>query len=181
MKNFETQQQSTLRVFYALWPGDDVRHKLAVLAREVGKQSGGRMVNPEKLHLTLAFIGTVRSVELDCLVKLAAELPQQSFLLTFDRLGYWPNNGIVWLGCRQSSQQLEQLVEGLNQALGRRGYRGAGRKFSPHITLARRANRRPRLKAEPIEWPITGFSLIKSDLSPNGSAYSMVAQWLAEQ
>lgn len=165
------------RLFFALWPSEVVRAALAALAAEAGRQGGGKAVRPENLHLTLAFIGSVRRTERDFLIKLAGELPRQRFALSLDRIGYWRNSGIVWLGCREMPPPLQHLGEQLMLALARNGYGNQRRKFSPHLTLVRRAIRRPRIQFDPVQWPVSGFCLVKSELSSSGSTYTIAAHW----
>ena len=46
-----------LRLFYALWPDEPLRERLAEAARDAVRQSGGRPVPAGNYHLTLAFLG----------------------------------------------------------------------------------------------------------------------------
>lgn len=166
-----------VRVFFALWPDEKVHQALAGLAMEIGPLAQGKAVRTDNLHITLAFIGEVAQLEVERLAELAAAVPCEEFAMSLDRIGYWRHRGIVWLGCRQVPEPLDRLVEQLKRALGRRGYSVDRRKFSPHITLARRAARRPRIKFAPISWPVQRFCLMKSVLSPQGSRYTVMGEW----
>lgn len=166
-----------VRVFFALWPDDKVHQALAGLSMEIGPLAQGKAVRTDNLHITLAFIGEVAHSEVERLAELAAALPGEGFSMCLDRIGYWRHSGIVWLGCRQVPEPLDRLVEGLKRGLGRRGYSIDRRRFSPHITLARRAARRPRIKFAPIVWPVQRFCLMKSVLSPQGAQYTVIGEW----
>ena len=50
------REEENQRLFFALWPDEDARERLATVARD---DSTGRWVSRDNLHVTLAFLGAV--------------------------------------------------------------------------------------------------------------------------
>ena len=90
------------RVFFAVWPDDEAVSHLSALAHDLAARGGGRVMRPASLHLTLAFVGSVTPARLVRLEQIAAAVHADAFDLSLDRLGFWPQRGILWAGCRQS-------------------------------------------------------------------------------
>lgn len=173
------------RVFFALWPDAEAASHLAALGQELAGKRGCRLIPPDSLHLTLAFIGPASPDQIRQLESIAEKVSAEAFDLNLDRLGFWPQRGILWAGCRQSPAPLGNLLESLTRELQAAGFAigdhsGFGR--VPHVTLARRARcgELPRLGMA-IGWHVNGFALIESHLHSSGSRYETLASFpLAE-
>lgn len=167
-----------MRLFFAIWPPAHQRDELARLARRLAHISRGRATEAANLHLTLAFLGEVDEALLPQLsalgVQLAA-LPAAPMALT--RTGSW-SNGIVWAAPEQTPAELLELVGQLNIGLAALGLPVEKRRYTPHLTLARRAH---RLLAghsiEPVPWPLDHLSLVASQLDGAGSRYTILGRW----
>ena len=167
------------RVFFALWPDEEASGHLAALACDLG--GGGRVMRPASLHMTLAFVGSVAPSQIADLEQIAAGVGATAFDLSLDRLGFWPQRGIVWVGCCQAPAALLRLGEELASALGGAGFavdHRSGSAMLPHITLARRVRCKslPRL-GTPIAWRVSEFSLVESQLHPSGASYETLASF----
>ncbi|MBS1188993.1 MAG: 2-5 ligase [Rhodocyclaceae bacterium] len=170
------------RVFFALWPDDRVRKALHQAAVDCARRFGGRAMQPETLHLTLAFIGDVPLEDLPRLQEAAAGVDGSAFRLGFDRLGFWGHNHILWAGSRQADPALSAVAHGLAGRLEAAGYPSGiktGRPFAPHVTLVRNVvNKHPELPELPsVDWACQEFVLVRSRLSGQGAAYETVARW----
>lgn len=167
------------RVFFALWPDAAAIGQLSALARSLGGSAGGRLIRPHALHLTLAFVGSVTPARLAELERIAAGVRAAAFEVVLDRIGFWPQRGILWVGCNQVPAPLRNLAATLATALRDAGFAGDGHSGAglvPHVTLARRVrcNSLPRL-ATPIRWPAGEFALVESHLHPAAASYRMLA------
>lgn len=170
------------RVFFALWPDDRVRAGLHRAALDGARRFGGRAMQSDTLHLTLAFIGNVPVDDLAKLEDAAAGVQAPAFRLTLDRLGFWEHNRILWAGSRGADTGLTQLASSLAGRLQAAGYGTgikAGRPFAPHVTLVRNVpDKRPELPEIPaLEWDCDHFVLVRSRLSSRGSAYETIGRW----
>jgi len=169
------------RVFFALWPEDEATAHLSALANELTARGGGRVMRPASLHLTLAFVGAVTPSQIPRLEEIAGAVRAEPFELSLDRLGFWPQRGILWAGCRQPPAPLRRLAVSLAADLRAAGFaidHRSGADLVPHVTLARRARcpSLPRL-GTPITWRIDDFALVESHLHPSAASYETLARF----
>lgn len=167
----------THRVFFALWPDAGAAARLASLGQALTAH-GGRAMRPATLHLTLAFVGAVSTEQLAALRYLAATVRGDSFALRLDRLGCWPQRGVLWAGCHEPPSALRRLSADLMRVLVGAGFAVArhGEKPVPHVTLARRVRSRdlPPLET-PVAWQVEEFVLVESHLHPSEASYRRLA------
>ena len=166
------------RLFFALWPGEAVRARIADAAARALPADGGRRVSRENLHLTLRFLGSVGGGTRTCIVAEAAQIRGSPFSLTIDRAGRWTRSGIAWLGVAGCPPTLEALARSLEAAAVRCGLEPERRAFSPHVTVARRVARPiRRVEIDPIEWPVDSFALVTSEPRAHGRHYRCLESW----
>ena len=167
-----------LRLFFALWPDDSTRARLADWTQAIHRASGGRAMRSENVHLTLAFLGSTDAALLPPIVAAASRAAPRRFTLRIDEPGYWRHNQIAWAGVREVPPELAALVGDLRAALLGGNVPFDVKPFVAHITLVRKARpgfKLPRL--EPIEWPVRDFVLVRSVTGPVGSAYEVAQRW----
>lgn len=167
----------THRVFFALWPDAEAVGHLAALGSALASP-GSRPIRPAALHLTLAFVGAVSAEDLARLREVAAGVRTDGFDMRLDRLGFWPQHGVLWAGCEESPSGLRRLSQALMAALVDAGFAVArrGKAPVPHVTLARRSRCHglPRLES-PVSWPVREFALVESHLHPSAASYRTLA------
>lgn len=176
---------STHRLFFALWPDDELAAALADIAGAAARRCGGRPTRRDTVHLTLAFLGDVAATDIETLVTTARRVRAAPFQLSIDRLGYWRHNRLLWAGCAPSAA-LDGLALALHRSLAEAGHPAAdgGRAFKPHLTLIRKlpsAIMPPVLAdfapaALPL-WRCTRFLLVASRLSAAGPHYATIAEF----
>jgi 2'-5' RNA ligase len=174
----QNNSTQTKRLFFALWPGSDTREAMYQVACTLKKQTDGRLVNLENLHLTLAFLGSVTQQQQDCMQKVASQIHIPRFTMTLSELGYWPRPKVAWIGARDIPAGLMQLATSLNANLETCGYQPEKRPFQAHITLLRKAKRHPQDTQTPeINWSVDRFVLVESITHAQGVKYQIVAEW----
>ncbi|MEP7206549.1 MAG: RNA 2',3'-cyclic phosphodiesterase [Casimicrobiaceae bacterium] len=170
-----------VRLFYAIWPDPPALHALHALARHMAAEGGGRATAPDNLHLTLAFVGTVRVAEVERLVAIGETIARATgaFPLTLDRLGSFRAPGVVWLGARLTPAPLQAMAIALGAALAAAGYAVDARMFKAHVTLARRCDAAPSgtHAQTPITWIADALTLTASTLAPGGPRYRELARF----
>lgn len=166
------------RLFFALWPDPEVRVRLQRLTRGLQPQRG-RPVAADKLHVTLAFLGSVDGAIRECLEHAADGVRRAPFSLHLDRLGHWSRPQVLWLGCSETPPELLGLVADLAAAMRSCDREPETRPYHAHLTLARKV-RRVRLPeaVEPVDWPVERFVLVQSDTLPEGAVYQVLRSWL---
>ncbi len=144
---------------------------------------GARWQSREQLHLTLRFIGEVDGRTVADIDDALRAVREPAFELEPFGVGVFtpkePRQ--LWVGMR-SNPALLHLHRKVDTAMTRLGLRADGRKFSPHITVARlKSPPRDRLvqflqnhallSAQPFA--VDRFSLFRSTLTANGSLYTV--------
>ena len=170
------------RVFLALWPDPDAAMALHRVAQAAAGAFGGRAMRRDTLHLTLAFIGDVDTPTLARVRAAAGQVRGAVGPLCLDTLGFWRHNRIMWAGCRQPVFGLRVLADDLAAALADQGIKtdgGAGRPFTPHLTLVRNVvEASPELPdLAPVAWSAREFVLVRSRLSSGGASYETIGRW----
>jgi 2'-5' RNA ligase len=169
-----------VRLFFALWPDEEVRAQLARWSRELHAVCGGRPTHTENLHATLAFLGSVEDARVAEVERAAAEVSPCAASLVLDRPGYWKHNRIVWAGASAVPPELGALAAELRDALIRSQIGIDPKGFASHVTLLRDAREPEAMPAlEPIRWKIDGFALMRSVTLPRGSRYEVLKSWRA--
>jgi 2'-5' RNA ligase len=170
----------TLRLFFALWPGEAVRASLAQFVKTLKQTTTARWVEPENLHITLAFLGEVNDEQLPLVDRIGDGMDGQSFELKLDRIDFWPTREIVWLSPSSTPAALDNLANGLTAELKRAGFVMENRPYRAHLTIARKAHPGRILSgvlADPIRWNVGSFCLVESHLSRMGPQYRVRKSW----
>jgi 2'-5' RNA ligase len=163
------------RLFFALWPDEMVRARLA--AQVVPFE--GRHVAADNLHLTLAFLGDTDADRRACCERVAGTVPFTPFELVLTDVQWQRRRGIVWMAAHEIPAGLRELVSALNEALAGCGFAPESRPFRAHVTLARKVRRGRPVKSDPIRWWIDRFWLVSSQLQAGGSRYTLERCWPA--
>lgn len=127
------------RLFIAVDLPDDIRENLGSMSFGI---PGAKWVSPEQLHLTVRFIGEVDGVLFHDIRNILAEVRLAPFSLQLKGVGFFPPRGaprVLWIGL-EKSEPLQLLRKKIDSRLLSVRIEPEGRKFSPHITLARLKN-----------------------------------------
>lgn len=154
-----------MRLFLALWPDDAVRRQLASAQQAWQWAARAAQVPPDRLHLTLHFLG---EVEEGAAAALAASLPpvRSPFTLRLAQAALW-SQGIAVLEPDSVPAGLAALHAELGVLLRSQGLRVEARPIRPHVTLARHAQgARPPDESPAVEWPVGGYALVRSIAGP---------------
>lgn len=161
-----------MRLFYALWPDDQVRTELARWSERCRLASGGRPTRTPNLHATLAFLGGVDPARLPALLRIGCRLRSAAFDLCLDHIAYWPRNRIVHAGASQPPQALGTLARLLGMRLSEVGHRVDQRPYVPHVTLLRDAYSPLHvMDVEPLLWRVNHMLLVESVRAGSGQVY----------
>ncbi len=165
------------RLFFALWPDDDVRGRLAQL-QTLLPQAQGNWVHPQDLHVTLQFLGAVPANRQRCVHQAASAVQAQSFQLEITHLDFWSKPRIAWAGPEQTPPELEQLVKALGANLEGCGFPREKRAYRPHVTLLRKTTPAAAMELEaPVFWRVNHFVLVESRLGGEPPWYKVLDAW----
>lgn len=166
------------RLFFALWPGDEVRDALARTVEAVPAfRDAGRRVAVPKYHLTLHYLGGWPRFPEDVAASArdaAGALAARCFHLVVDHAGAFRGARVGWLAPSGNSG-LDALWSELRRALEDAGVPcRAHERFSPHVTVLREV--RGRVAETPVDavsWPVEDFVLVHS----HDGRYDVIDRW----
>jgi len=175
-----------VRVFIALRPDRELLNgilKKMELLKE--KYPDFRWVSKENLHVTLAFLGETDSGFLPAIEETVKPLAHSGAILASgDRLFTLPRGraaNVAALGFGKGGDLIADLAEKLMKNLADHGIlsNGSEKKFTPHITLARRGRTDLYIEKDDLLMDITGnmesVVIFESRLFSSGAVYSELA------
>jgi len=174
----EAEKPVVRRLFFALWPDEALRTEIGRATRTAVRRAGGKPVESANYHVTLKFLGTVDAAGEAALAAAVGALQQTPFEFALDRLGYWPQPRILWLGAGERPAPLVALAQALENAAAAIGIEREWRPYRPHVSLARKVAKPGSLGSiEPIVWQAESFALVASDTEPGGAHYRVLHRW----
>jgi len=172
-----------LRLFVAIEIDETVR-SLAQSAAELLAAQGvvGRFESPEKLHVTVAFLGSTDDPNLPAVTQALhdASAGCSSFKLDFERVGAFPSERrprVVWIGPAQESVAFASCAGRVREAFERLGF-VFEHKASAHITICRPKlvpSRLPVLSTR-ATLDVTGLTLFRSIPAGPTTRYEALAR-----
>jgi 2'-5' RNA ligase len=173
-----------MRLFIAVDLPEVVKDRLAELC--AGLQ-GAKWVTRDQMHLTLRFLGEVATVQAEEAAEALAEIRAPAFELSLVGIGYFGTGRRIralWAGI-EPSPPLMVLQGKVEHAVRTAGLPLEGRKFLPHVTLARFKGRSPKLEEhlglhEPFRagpFPVENFVLYSSHLGSEAAIHSVKARY----
>jgi 2'-5' RNA ligase len=173
-----------LRLFVGIEFPPELKLRLSLLEAGI---PGARWVDPGNFHLTLRFIGEVGEDIAADIDEALCRIRARRFTLQLAGTGVFGGNRphALWVGVERDSELLA-LRDKIEQSLIRIGLEPEGRKFAPHVTLARLRDpeiaglrdflaANAQFRAAPL--PVEQFSLIASYPTKSGSIYEDQADY----
>jgi 2'-5' RNA ligase len=173
-----------LRLFVGIEFPPELKLRLSLLEAGI---PGARWVDPGNFHLTLRFIGEVGEDIAADIDEALCRIRARRFTLQLAGTGVFGGNRphALWVGVERDSDLLA-LRDKIEQSLIRIGLEPEGRKFAPHVTLARLRDpeiaglrdflaANAQFRAAPL--PVEQFSLIASYPTKSGSIYEDQADY----
>jgi 2'-5' RNA ligase len=172
------------RIFTGLEIPGDIGQSLATLR---GGLPGARWIEPENYHVTLRFIGDVDDVIAHEVASMLGKVRRPPFELHVADLqafgGRKPRALVAMLGPAQALMELQAEHERLMQRVG---LAPEGRKYTPHVTLARLRESSSRQVADYLSlrapfrsraFAVSRFVLFSSRASVGGGPYVIEAAY----
>jgi 2'-5' RNA ligase len=165
------------RLFFALQPPATVLASLlaAVAQVQAERGPGGRPVPPDKLHLTLAFLGDCDDDASRRALEAGAMVEAPAFIFTLDQATSFAARQPPWV-FTAAAGPFAGLRSSLLRNLHAQGLHAddEGRDFVPHVTWRRNARQRLAPTAiAPVPWPARDFVLYDS----REGLYDVLARW----
>lgn len=167
-----------MRLFVAICLSDGMKDALLDAQNALYDRGvRGRFTPEENMHLTLAFIGDYP--EAGPVLEALSGLAFSPFELTLEGLGCF---GDLWWAGLKDSAALEALARKVRRTFAEQGIPFDRKRFSPHVTLLRRASGKlPGTALRPASMRVEAFSLMRSDRGKNGMIYTELGAVEAER
>ncbi len=185
-----------MRVFIAIDIDEQIRKGLGRLQNELQskvdiKRGDVKWVNPDRMHLTLKFLGEINDRQVVDVCDITKEVASrhESFELDVETVGYFGGRSarVLWVGVGQNCENLLQLQSDLEQQLSLAGWPKETRKFSGHLTLCRVRNSKAGVKLAQVTEgykdfklgtiPADSVSVYQSELTPKGPVYTVLGNY----
>lgn len=154
------------RLFFALWPDDEVRLAIRRAQLALGLPAR-RLTHVADLHITVQYLGMVPPDKLPCLLAAADSVPKAPFEMPLTCVGYWRRPQVGWFAPEQTPEPLAALVGALGAELSACGYPPEARRYKPHVTLARHIRGLDGVVlSQPIPWHVRTLALVESAGGP---------------
>lgn len=187
--------EQKFRLFVALPVPLEIKNALAETQKELRKLlpgSSASWTHPDRMHLTLRFLGDVEPARVEVLPSslFAAVENFGPIELAAERLGCFPDvrhPRVVWARVWDRAEQLAELQRRIISATAAFTREPEEKQFTGHITLARiRQTKRPQAEAIAAfvqgaadrrfgAWTAVKVELVRSELSSSGSHYTCLA------
>jgi 2'-5' RNA ligase len=184
-----------MRLFVAVELSAAVREEAARVASELADRFGPTArravtwVSPDRMHLTLRFIGDADAATAKELSRrLAVQFDTPAFRVAVEGVGAFPRSGplrVVWLGITEGGEALARVHDEVEARLEGLGLASEDRAFRAHLTLGRiRAPIGPEARqhlasigdAKIGSCDVRDVTLFESQLSPRGATYTALAR-----
>lgn len=179
------------RIFIAIDISSEARAKAADYSRELRTEFPDVRVGwerPEKLHLTLKFLGDTDDGQLVAVTERMRELASGvgPFDISVRGTGVFPSANrprVLWLGIGGGTGNLADLARAVDEECAGIGFPRAQRDHRPHLTIARvrepergapLATEHLRREFESDDFEVTSLTIVESRLGQNGSTYHVV-------
>jgi 2'-5' RNA ligase len=173
-----------VRLFTGLEIPPDIADTLAALQ---GGLPGARWIDRENFHLTLRFIGDVDGSVARDIASMLAAVRRSVFNLHFDELGsFGGRKPRAVFAAAAPCPALAELHADHDRLMQRVGLEPEGRKFTPHVTLARLRDSSSRQVADYLaarglfrsrSFAVSRFVLFSSRTSVGGGPYLIEAAY----
>jgi RNA 2',3'-cyclic 3'-phosphodiesterase len=179
------------RIFVAVDISDEARRKTAGYISNLKAKFPNIKVGwdrPEKLHLTLKFLGDTDKNQLEKLKEIAGKISFEisNFKLQISETGVFPSpqkSRVLWLGVQGDIKELQNINAILETECEKFGFKKENRIYKPHLTIGRirephkaktLAETHLENKFEPVSFEVSEIVIYESKLQPAGSIYNRV-------
>ena len=174
----QSLKQKSDRYFFAIFPDTSAALETYQQSKELLKGLECSNTSQEKLHMTLAYLGSVGPGFLQDAMQVATSLEQSAFEIELAKATGWKKQNIYVLEPHDSPDKLKELVERLNMNLIGVGFKPKRMMFKPHVTIARHCSKQNKLHLKKsIHWSVNAFHLVRSSQKSGQTVYEKIGSW----
>ena len=160
-----------MRLFVAIQFSDEMRKSIVELMHDLkGRGVKGNYTPMQNLHVTMCFIG--ETAEGAKIKEALSGVAYKPFKLSTSEMGRFGD--LLWLGIR-GGQALSILAADIRKALDAAGISYDTKKFTPHITLVRKASGNiPKAAVPKTGMMVKKVSLMRSERKDGKMVYTEI-------
>lgn len=179
---------SKIRTFIAIEIPEPIKKSIAKIQDELIREGAHiAWVKPQKIHITLKFLGAVEEKLIDNMATALTEIAHQTrpFVVQVHGIGAFPNlkrPKVIWIGAVSENKALENLASTIDAQFNQFGFEKEMRPFRAHLTLGRVKGMRGidsvmkkvenNKDYEGGNFTPAQLVIMKSDLKPTGAIYT---------
>ncbi len=134
--------QRWVRTFVAIEASGDICSRAVKLVDRLKSAPARARWTDPPLHFTLKFLGDVEMLQIPEVCQIVADAVEdlRAFDLEVRGVGAFPDPSrprTVWIGTGRGTDEMIEVHQRLDSALGEAGFRTEGRRFRPHLTIGR--------------------------------------------
>ena len=151
-------------------------------------RAGIRWVPPDRMHLTLKFLGDINTFQLKQVINTTRNIcsNHSSFNLSLGAAGVFPGTRrprVLWIGLTGDTRDLILLHDHIEEHLAAIGFPPESRRYSPHLTMGRvRSSRQisrlidavydEQIRSAPFQ--VSEVTIYESILTPESPVYTVL-------
>ena len=180
------------RLFIAINLPEDVKEVLAEKQEDIRvnfEEDPVKWVAKQNLHITLAFLGSVKKNLIPVIEEELEKIDYSKFNFNLDNIEYTPNRReakMIWVtGISDKLKKIQKEVDKTLISINELSYKPDSRDFLPHVTLGRVKSfefRNQSLESIPLledefvnlNFKIKAFDLMESKLKRSGPEYKKI-------
>jgi len=185
-----------MRCFIAIDIDEKIRTAIDNLQQDLAgavdiKKGDVKWVKPQRMHLTLKFLGEVKDKRIIDVCRAVEEVVGRhaGFELDIKNVGYFGGKSarVLWAGTGDGSDNLGRLQKDIEKQLALAGWDEEKREFAGHLTLCRVRNSKAGVKLAQISEDYKDLrlgtiradsvSVYQSQLKPAGPVYTILASY----
>jgi 2'-5' RNA ligase len=181
----------SIRSFIAIeCTSNEIKSKISGIQKNlITTNADLKCVQLENLHLTLQFLGDVKTNQIEEVKQIVRQTSFTPFQIDIHGVGAFPNlkrPRTIWAGIREGNLEITDIKRKLEKELALIGFKTEKRKFHPHFTICRvRNTRNSKQLFETLlnfendifgEQTVDHILLKKSVLTPRGPIYTTLTE-----
>lgn len=174
-----------MRCFIAIDLPDEIKNELKRIQNLLSNASM-KLVEPDNLHLTLAFLGEVTDFEVNQIKETLKQIRQEKFIAHLGNIGVFPSESFIrvaWVALEPAEKFKElnkKIILAIKQTLK------VDERFESHVTLARVKfiqdkkkfiEKLEKIQVKHLEFKVDSFALKKSTLTRTGPVYEDIVKF----
>jgi 2'-5' RNA ligase len=186
--------EKNIRAFLAIEPPGNILQEMSRLQEKLKREINGRIswTRPQSQHLTLKFFGDISTEDVKNICSAVQNwiISQSPLNLKVEKMGVFPDARrprVLWCGVTGDIEKLSGLQKQLDSDFAALGFPAEDRPFQAHLTLARIKDSRGVTGMSEALTKYSAFTageficreliLFQSNLSPQGAAYTKLAEF----